>query len=986
LGADLKSKSYQEQFDRYRNSLDNLIITNYIDFQVYKDGVNVAEYSIASIQGSKIISKPDQFETFNSFLVDFSNRIGQTIKSASKLAEMMAHKSKLLALTIESALTSDEENQDNSTLKEQWSAFKDILIHDISEKEFADIYAQTIAYGMFAARLHDISLESFSRKEAAELIPKSNPFLRKLFQYIAGFDLDSRIVWIVDALADIFRAADVASILKNFGKTTQQNDPIIHFYETFLAEYDPKLRKARGVWYTPEPVVNFIIKAVDELLKREFGINDGLSDTSKTKIKVKIANKVTADQRSKIRYSNEDVEVHKVQILDPATGTGTFLAEIIKFIYNNKFQGQEGIWTSYVEEHLIPRLNGFEILMASYSMAHLKLDLLLSETGFKPKKEQRFKVYLTNSLEEYHPDTGTLFANWLSSEANEANAIKRDVPVMAIIGNPPYNILSKNLSDEQRKLVEKYKFINGERVKEKGALQLEKNLNDDYVKFISLGENFVKKNTQGVLAFINNNNFLDALTLRGMRWNLLDTFDQIYILDLHGNSMKKEFSKEGIQDKNVFDIQQGVSINIFVKTGKKKKGELAKVFHSEILGTRDAKYEFLNSNTLSSIPFKSINVREPQYFFVDSDQESEEQYYKGFSLNDLFIKSVTGVKTHRDHFVIGNSKKNIEEKVKLFYDLNISTETIKSNLELIDTGTWNAHKARISGKYDPDFFKTIEYRPFDKLYIYYDENLIDNTREDIMKHFLLGENVGLIIPRQAITNNWSHIQVTDTMVDNRVHYSNKGTSICCPLYIYYDLDSQDLYKEKYRRPNLSDEIVALFANILEAKFTTEKEDSNNTFAPIDLLDYIYALLHHKGYKETYIDFLKRDFPRVPFPKNKQLFWEFVKFGRSLREIHLFKSSESTGYFTKYPIDGDNVVEKFIHVGDKVYINDYQYFDNINKVVWEYHIGGYQPAQKWLKDRKGYKLNYEDIFHYQKIIKVLFETNRIVEEISQIALS
>jgi len=350
-------------------------------------------------------------------------------------------------------------------------AFKHLLIHDIEAEAFADLYAQTIAYGMFAARYHDPTLPTFSRQEAATLIPKSNPFLRKLFQDVAGYDLDDRIVWIVDELVNIFLATDVADIMQNFGKSTKTEDPVIHFYESFLAEYDPKLRKARGVWYTPEPVVNFIVRAVDDILKTEFDLPQGLADTSKIKIKTEVQGKKV------------EKEVHRVQVLDPATGTGTFLAAVVKQIYQ-KFEGQKGIWSNYVENHLIPRLNGFELLMASYAMAHLKLDILLTETGYKPTKDQRFKVFLTNSLEESHPETGTLFANWLSTEANEANQIKRDTPVMCVIGNPPYSGESANKGEWIMKLMEDYKKEPGgkERLNERNP----KWINDDYVKFIHI--------------------------------------------------------------------------------------------------------------------------------------------------------------------------------------------------------------------------------------------------------------------------------------------------------------------------------------------------------------------------------------------------------------------------------------------------------------------------------------------------------------------
>ncbi len=549
-----KKTGHKEQFDRYKSSLDNLIFTDYLDFHLYRNGEFVTKIAIGKIENGKISPITGNFIAFENFIREFAAHIGQNIKSSKRLAEMMAGKARLLSDIIEKSLTSDDENDENSTLKEQMNGFKQILIHDITPKGFADVYAQTIAYGMFAARLHDPTLPTFSRQEAAELIPKSNPFLRKLFGYIAGPDIDDRILWIVDGLADIFLHCNVEEILKNYGRDTKTEDPIIHFYETFLSEYDAALRKARGVWYTPAPVVGFIVRAVDEILKKDFDLPEGLANTSKTKIKVDMQGKKV------------EQEVHRVQILDPATGTGTFLAEVVKHIHK-KFAGMQGIWSNYVEAHLLPRLNGFELLMASYAMAHLQLDLLLKETGFKSTKDQRLRVYLTNSLEEYHPDTGTLFANWLSTEANEANRIKRDTPVMCAIGNPPYNGESANKGEWIMNLMEDYKKEPGG--KQKLQERNPKWINDDYVKFIRYGQHFIEKNGSGILAFINPHGFLDNPTFRGMRWNLLKTFDKIYTIDLHGNSKKKEVCPDGSPDQNVFDIQQGVSINIFVKTGKK---------------------------------------------------------------------------------------------------------------------------------------------------------------------------------------------------------------------------------------------------------------------------------------------------------------------------------------------------------------------------------------------------------------------------------
>ncbi|MFS8083982.1 MAG: type ISP restriction/modification enzyme, partial [Ginsengibacter sp.] len=841
------------------------------------------------------------------------------------------------------------------------NAFKEILIHDITPKEFADIYAQTIAYGMFSARLHDPSLPTFTRQEAAELIPKTNPFLRKLFQYIAGYDLDNRLVWIVDSLADIFRATDIGVLLKNFGKATQTHDPIIHFYETFLSEYDPKLRKARGVWYTPEPVVNFIVRAVDDILKTEFNLKDGLADTSKTKIKIATQN---FDKKSG-KYAEEEREVHKVQILDPATGTGTFLAEVVKQIYK-KFEGQQGIWSNYLENHLIPRLNGFELLMASYAMAHLKLDLLMTETGYKPTIDQRFRIYLTNSLEEHHPDTGTLFANWLSTEANEANHIKRDTPVMVVMGNPPYSVSSSNKSEWIEKLTADYKKDLNER-----NIQP---LSDDYIKFIRFGQHFIDKNGSGVLAYISNNSFLDGIIHRQMRKNLLESFDTIYILDLHGNAKKKEICPDGSADQNVFDIMQGVSINIFVKTGKKKKDELGKVFHFDLFGKRELKYDFLLENSFKKVNYQELLIEMPSYYFVKKDFSEILNYNNGFKVTDIFPFKSSGIKTHDDKNLVSNNRIELEKNI-----INLNHE--------FDTGK----------------IKSYSYRPFDLGYIYYDPNLLGRAREKTIYH-LQNKNVGLILVAQPQAANLKFFDcafLTNCLTDTNMF--RRGGPVSFPLYLYPEKkDQQTINQSTERAPNLSPEIVNQIASQLSLTFTNEKEipiegevcfanskevrpEFRLTFAPIDILDYIYAVLHSPTYREKYKEFLKIDFPRVPYPKDTTTFWKLVALGGELRQIHLLESPIVEKYITQYPVDGNNMVGKIKYQDNKVLINETQYFDHVPEIAWEFYIGGYQPAQKWLKDRKGRELNFEDILHYQKIIVALMETDRIMKEIDKIKI-
>lgn len=974
IGVDLGSKTLKEQFDRYRASLNNLIFTDYMDFHFYKDGNFVTKVAIAQIQGGKITPLPESFDTFTALIKNFASSISQTIKSPTKLAEMMAGRAKLMADVIEKALNADDENKANSALKGQMQTFKTVLIHDITNRAFADLYAQTIAYGMFAARYHDPTLPTFSRQEAATLIPKTNPFLRRLFQDIAGYDLDDRLVWIVDELVQIFLASDVAEIMHNFGTRTKQEDPVIHFYETFLAAYDPALRKARGVWYTPEPVVNFIVRAVDDILKTEFGLSQGLADTSKIKIKKKVATKATADARSKVKEVDYEQEVHRVQILDPATGTGTFLAEVIKHVHQ-KFQGQQGIWSKYVENDLIPRLNGFEILMASYAMAHLKLDLLLSETGFKPTKEQRFRVYLTNSLEESHPDAGTLFSHWLSEEANEANNVKRDAPVMVVLGNPPYSVSSSNKSPWIENLTADYKKDLNER-----NIQP---LSDDYIKFIRFGQHFIDKNGEGILAYISNNSFLDGIIHRQMRKHLLSSFDKVYILDLHGNSKKKEVAPDGIADQNVFDIMQGVSINIFIKSPKNETGGTKAKYHFDLFGKREVKYVFLANHSLSSIPWNELKPDVPNYFFVKKDFESRGKYEDGFEINKLFHLSSSGIKTHRDDFVIDFDKYALGERMGYFFDTNNSNELVRQKFGLKDNRDWSMDQARNGNSYMPESIQTIDYRPFDTRNIYYDQRLIDFGREQIMQHILNG-SVGFACFRQSRNATQGTFWISKFIVGKDL-ISSLDTCTLFPLYTYPEKSSQSSFGNNERIPNLKHAILQQIAQKANLKFTPEKEPDPTAFAPIDILDYIYAVLHSPTYRETYKEFLKIDFPRVPYPKDAVTFWQLVALGGELRQLHLLESPKVEQYITQYPEDGDNVVGKVRYENGRVYINETQYFAGVPPVAWEFYIGGYQPAQKWLKDRKGRELGFEDILHYQKMVVALVETDRVMKKIDEIGV-
>ncbi|MGZ8272198.1 MAG: type ISP restriction/modification enzyme, partial [Methylophilus sp.] len=737
----------KEQQERYRKALPNLIYTNCLDWDFYRNGELIASVTIADyLMG--IQPNPDRYQTLENLLRDFISQTPQTITSPRTLAEKMAGKAQLIKDVLRNTLKADEHLK--TELSGQYEAFREHLIHDISPDDFADIYAETIAYGMFAARLHDTTLDTFSRQEALTLLPKSNPFLRSLFSYIAGVDLDDRIAWIIDDLAAVFQAANVAKIMEGFGKLSGRKDPFLHFYETFLAAYNPSKRKARGVWYTPEPVVNFIVRAVDTVLKTEFGIQDGLADTSKINIDWH-----TGQNNKKGKPVIIKKDVHRVQILDPATGTGTFLAEVIKQIAPEVKNVAPGMWSQYIEKDLIPRLHGFELLMASYAMCHMKLDMILTELGYKPTgMPPRLSVYLTNSLEEGDPANQTLpFAQWLSNEVKQANTIKRDMPIMCVIGNPPYSGISQNMGAWITGLIEDYKYVDGEHFNERKHW-----LHDDYVKFIRLSEKLIENNGEGVLGFITNHGYLDNPTFRGMRWHLLQTFDKIYVLDLHGNSNKKEVTPEGQPDRNVFDIQQGVAIIIALKK-RGESTELAEVSHGDLWGDREEKYQALIDGEINKLVPQRLECAAPQYAFVPRDNSLAEQYENGFGLAEFMPINVTGIVTMGDGFAIADTPEKLRANLVDLIENDHNKASLKEKYSLgKNYAQWIlSNKTQLkSANLEP---VPIYYRPFDVRMTYFDNRILWRWRENVMRQMIRGRNIALIFSRQAVQEGAPPINV-----------------------------------------------------------------------------------------------------------------------------------------------------------------------------------------------------------------------------------
>ena len=959
--------THKEQFARYKQALDYIIFTDYLDFHLYEHGEFIDSVRIAEVKGDKIVPVRENEAKFLNLIEHVGNNAIQSITSASHLAKLMAGKARLLENIIEQALNDDTYSEANDTLQAQYESFRDFLIQELTRQDFADIYAQTIAYGMFAARLHDPTPEDFSREEAGRLIPKTNPFLRNLFNNVAGNELDDRIAWVVDDLVTVFQATDLKTLMATYVQDKRHHDPMIHFYEDFLSEYNPKLRKSKGVWYTPQPVVGFIVRAVDEILQKEFNLPEGLADYSMIEREVSVEQ--SRDRRTVDGMKHEKRRFHRVQILDPATGTGTFLAEVVNQIYD-RYRDQQGIWQQYVEQHLLPRLNGFEILMASYAVAHIKLDMLLGETGYQHLSDKRLHVYLTNSLEESNNEPRTLFAQWLSREATEANVIKRDCPVMVMIGNPPYSVSSQNKGEWINRLLNDYK---------KNLNERKLNLDDDYIKFIRLGHYYVEKNGSGILAYISNNSFIDGITHRQMRLSLMETFDDIYILDLHGNSRKQETALDGSKDENVFDIMQGVSINIFVKTGRKEKGELASLYHQDLYGTREAKYTTLNEVSLSTVSWSKLKPVEPYYFFVPKDFSVQDEYERGFKIDELMKVNVSGFQTKRDSLTIHYSKETLDLVLRDFR--NLDPQSLKQKYEISDSRDWTVSSAKEDVSSQRGNVVSVLYRLFDIRYSYYScktKGFMAYPRYDLMKNFMK-PNIGLCLVR--INRDYASTFFVTQLVTDQTLLSPKDNDYVFPLYLYHDNlgveerivnFNKDLYEKIAKGLNY---LPCYDDNVL----IDPTSDYDGVLYPQDLFDYIYAVLHSPTYRERYKEFLKIDFPRIPYPTDWEKFRDLAEMGAELRQLHLMEDLPSKTGIT-FPVAGSLQVDCYRWQDGRVYINSEQYFEGVPESAWNFYIGGYQPAQKWLKDRKGMTLSFDDVKHYGHIVYVLQQTERIMNDI------
>ena len=972
VGADLEAAQESEQLRRYRDALPNLILTDQCRFRWYVNGEPRDEARLGYFdREGAFAAQRDGERDVRGLLESFFAASTPATDDPADLARRMAGKTRLLRDAIGRILDAEADG-DSDALRSLLRSYRQVLFSGLEADAFADMQAQTVAYGLFAARcVHEGDPDRFTAQTAA--YTQTAPFLRDVFVHIAGPSADARIAWIVDDLALLLARADMDAILDGFGRRSRRRDPVVHFYEDFLAAYDPAQKEMRGVFYTPDPVVSWIVRSIDRLLRRDFGIADGLADSGE-----------------------------RVIILDPAAGTGTFLRETIAVIRETvEKKGRGGAWTEYVRDHLLPRLHGFELQMAPYAIGHLRLALELGgeARAFQMPLNTRLNVFLTNTLEEAHEAAlGPAFAGEIAREAREAEAVKREKPVMVVLGNPPYSGHSANkgawIADLMRGRVdgspESYFTVDGGPLGERNP----KWLNDDYVKFIRFAQWRIERTGEGVLGFVTNHGYLDNPTFRGMRQSLMAAFDEIHLLDLHGNARRKERAPDGGPDQNVFDIQQGVAIGLFVK--RKDGGGPARVFHADLWGPREGgadggKYRWLAGNDVETTEWTELAPRSPYYLFVPRDEALEDEYRAGWKLTDILPVNSAGIVTARDKLTIQWTEGDMRQTVREFGEL--PEEAARERWRLgPDRRDWKVALAQEDVRDHPDMDERVVpilYRPFDERFTWYSgkvRGFICMPRPEVMFHMLTGPNLGLLACRQQSTGDWAHCGVTRKIAGHRTLTTYDLGSLF-PLYRYPASKDRAKLDIAERTPNLAPEFTQAVAEATGLAFTPDGAgDLSASFGPEDVLHWCYAVLHSPEYRRRYADFLKADFPRVPLPASGALFAELAALGARLATLHLLDAGDPGADAPAFDVGGDNRVDRVRYTepaagaGGRVWINGTQYFEGVSPETWAFTIGGYRPAEKWLKDRKGRPLGYDDIGRYQRICAALAETPRLMARI------
>lgn len=949
----------------------------------------------------------------------FRHRIGHVIRTADAMAVKLAE----LARGIRGAAqTMIRHESERGQLRRLYRAFQTALIHDLTEEDFADTYAQTITYGLLTAAISRPGMgegrhgNSLIADNVADIVPVTNPFLKEMLQTFLKLggrkgQIDFDELGIQDVV-DLLRGeeTDLPAILRDFGNKTRGEDPVIHFYEHFLAAYNKRLKVQRGVFYTPQPVVSYIVRSVHELLQTQFGLEDGLADTTTWGDFV---------AREQSRSSQSDIRVPEgvapdsafVQILDPATGTATFLVEVIDVIHRtltDKWTKQglnearrRAAWNEYVPKHLLPRLHGYELMMAPYAIAHMKLPLKLKETEFtgwsKLDDNDRARVYLTNALEQPIDEKKQMeFAEWAPALAHEAaavNEIKRRKCFTVVIGNPPYAGISSNMTEYAQRLIDAYKIVDG------GALNERKLwLQDDYVKFIRKAQMTIERTGLGILGYITNHGYLDNPTFRGMRQSLMGTFSRLRVLDLHGNANKKEQAPDGSEDKNVFDIRQGVAICL----ASCVHADTA-VSHIDVWGSRESKYEWLSKHCGSDTEFSALAPDSPFYFFKPQNTDRRAEYASYWKVTDVFPTNGVGVVMARDSMTVDFDADVLWRRVRDFASLPPEQARTKYGLG-DDARDWRVATAqadiRASGP-NKKRICSIAYRPFDVRFTYYTGNsrgFYASPCRKVMSNMVGGNNKGLALSRSIEIGRFEHVFCTKGIIGHH-SVSLKEVNYLCPLWIEptEDAPKRLLKEDNERQPNLAPTFLRALSTTLSLKQAGEYGLPAG-LTPEDIFHYAYAVLHSPGYRNHYAEFLKKDFPRLPLTGELDLFRALARIGGELVGLHLVEfvlkgeaniPAESPRYPQLVSFTGsDRIIEKFPAANKawkdgRVAINAGSGFDGMPEDVWNFHIGGYQVCHRWLKDRKGRTLTDEDILHYCKIVTALNETIHLMRQIDKV---
>jgi predicted helicase len=963
-GENLDSIEVSEQLKRYRDVFPNLILTDFYEFRLYRSGKLIDKTFIGRpfiAKKLKALPPLENADKITALLEKFFGFSLPKVFTAETLASELAKRTRFLRDQVIS-IELEEEQKGKGPLYGFYTAFKKYLIADLKEDGFADIYSQTITYGLFAARTR--ANGSFNRKLAFELIPPTIGILRDVFQFISlGKKLPLGMEVAVDDIAEVLQAAEVSHILHEYYRKGKGEDPIVHFYETFLNVYDPATREKRGVYYTPEPVVKYIVRAIHDLLKIHFDLQDGLASK-------------------------------EVTLLDPAGGTLTFPAEAIKLAvkeFTDKY-GEGGL-NKFFQNHILKNYYAFELMMAPYAIGHIKMSFLLEELGYKMREDDRFKLYLTNTLDmEDLAQTEIPGLESLSDESHQAGRVKRHEPILVIMGNPPYSGHSATKNDWTEKLLKEdtdgaqsYYKVDGEPLDEKNP----KWLQDDYVKFLRFSQWKIQKAGLGIVGMITNHSYLDNPTFRGMRQSLLNTFNEIYIIDLHGNGLKKETTPEGEKDENVFDIRQGVSIFIAIKE-KGKKG--CKVFADDLFGLRKEKYDWLADTKFSKKNYEMAKPAKPFYFLKKDKTKGIKEFLDWIPVQEIFPINSVGIVTARDQFVIDFDKNILEQRIRQFRNEKFDTTFLSQAYELKDSGTWNLKQAReeFSKKKDwEEFFRDVLYRPFDIRTICYADVLIERSRKEVMSN-LLQPNIGLLTCRQISFGSWQHSFISQYIIDDStISNKTKERTYFFPLYLYKPTEQkrktqtmllfepEESYGKDGRKPNISKEVIEKLEKAYKKKF------QSNEFTPEHILHYCYGVLYSNIYREKYAEFLKIDFPRIPFTSDYKLFIQVAAVGEELAQLHLLKHKNLNKPVAKYKGKGDDRIEKPVYNEEKqiVFINKTNYFEGITPEIWNYHIGGYQVMEKYLKDRKGRLMN--DPAHYCKIASALHLTIQLQTKVDEL---